>query len=363
MPDHLLSAQSGHHTELEGLFSGFDSDAVLAWYDKYGRHLAWRHRWPDLAPAYHVFLSELMLQQTSVATAIPYFEKFTAKWPDIFALAEADLDELLANWAGLGYYARARNMHKTARIIVSTYHGQFPETEADLRALPGIGPYTAGAILSFAFDRPAIVVDGNIERILVRFGGFTQPISKLKPVLRDAFLHSLPKQRFSDFPQALMDLANDICQPRTPDCQRCPLQHSCAASKLPDPSILPIREAKKHQPVRDGKAYIISRPDGRLVMCRRPEKGLLGGMLSFPSSGWDHSDEIDSSLSEFMAGRYHKTPALVKHVFTHFTAHIQIYHLQLDSSDRPLPEGFFWSEDNPEDWPKLMQKIRKAGLG
>ncbi len=339
-------------------WSGFDSKAVLAWYDRHGRMLPWRHRWPELTPAYHVFLSELMLQQTIVATAIPYFEKFTAIWPDIFALAEADLDDVLAHWAGLGYYARARNMHKTAKIIATDYDGHFPHTETELLALPGIGPYTAGAILSFAFDKPAIVIDGNIERILARFGGFTKPVSESKAALRLAFEQILPKTRFSDFPQALMDLANDICQPRTPHCTRCPLHSACIAANLADPASLPPRPMKKQKPVRQGKAYLITRPDGRFVMYRRPEKGLLGGMLSFPASGWDNSVKIDNGILAILASSNSQKLAVVTHIFTHFTAKIQVYHIVLDDPDIFLPEGFFWSEDTAEYWPKLMQKIR-----
>jgi len=346
----------------DSVFSRFDSEAVLAWYDVNGRHLPWRRRWPELAPAYHVFLSELMLQQTIVATAIPYFEKFTARWPDIFALAQAELDDVLASWAGLGYYARARNMHKTARIIASEFNGRFPDTEKDLLALPGIGPYTAGAILSFAFDRPAIVIDGNIERIVARFGGITQPVGDVKPALKSAFLQILPDRRFSDFPQALMDLANDICQPRKTGCQHCPLQPSCIASQADDPAAFPPRAKKKQKPIRDGTAFIISAPDGRLVMYRRPESGLLGGMLSFPATGWDKSLRIDVALAQIIADTPARNSALVTHIFTHFTAKIQVSHYMLD--DMPvLPEGFFWSEDSPDDWPKLMQKLRAAIAG
>ena len=343
----------------DSVYSCFDSKAVLAWYDTKGRDLPWRRRWPAMAPAYHVFLSELMLQQTIVATAIPYFEKFTAIWPDIYALAQAELDDVLASWAGLGYYARARNMHKTARIIASEYDGIFPDTEKDLLALPGIGPYTAGAILSFAFDRPAIVIDGNIERILGRFGGITRPVAEIKPALKSAFLQILPDQRFSDFPQALMDLANDICQPRKPDCQHCPLQPNCIAAQADDPAAFPPRAAKKQKPLRTGTAYLISAPDGRFVMYRRPQAGLLGGMLSFPASGWDKSPAIDDTLAQIISDSPAKQAGLVTHIFTHFTAKIEVLHYLLDDNDS-LPDGFFWAEDSPDDWPKLMQKIRAA---
>lgn len=336
-------------------FERFDHQAVLRWYEQNGRTLPWRAKWPALAPAYHVFLSEFMLQQTGVKTVIPYFNHFISKWPTIFALAEAELDDVLADWAGLGYYARARNMHKTAQILVSEYNGEFPHTEAELRRLPGIGPYTAGAILCFAFDQPAIVLDGNIERILIRFGGIDQPVKQVKPILQAACAEIFPPQQHADFPQALMDIASLVCQPKSANCSLCPLQTHCKASQLDRPESLPVKAARQAQPIRHGKIYMISNSSGALLMYKRPSKGLLGGMLSFPTTGWDKSEQLAPFLQPLISqvtqiGR-------ISHVFTHFKADISVYHLQLEQLELAgRPEGFHWAAPQPSDWPKLMQK-------
>ena len=187
-------------------FTAFDADAVLGWYDQHARQLPWRARSPELAPAYHVFLSEVMLQQTVVATVIPYFQKFISRWPDIHALAAADEDDVLKAWAGLGYYARARNMVKAAREISTVCEGRFPQTADELIKLPGIGPYTAGAVAALAFAQPSVVLDGNIERVLIRFAGIDQPKKLVKDSLAERYLSVLPQTRRSDFPQALMDI-------------------------------------------------------------------------------------------------------------------------------------------------------------
>ncbi len=339
------------------IFTKFDNQAVLRWYDGYGRSFPWRRRWPDLAPAYHVFLSEFMLQQTGVKTVIPYFERFTAKWPDIFALAQADIDEVLADWAGLGYYARARNMHKTASVIANMHGGKFPDTEAELRKLPGIGPYTAGAILRFAFDKPAIVLDGNIERILLRFGGIEKPVSEAKPLLQDAFAVISPPDRHADFPQALMDMASLVCQPKVAHCQQCPLEQHCKAAKLDVPETLPVKLKRQAQPIRTGQVYVMGAPNGRFLMYRRPEKGLLGGMLAFPSVGWDKSQRVTDELQPMLTKA--KPIGKISHIFTHFKAEITVFYHQLDEQEADhIPAAYHWQDDNPSDWPKLMQKCR-----
>ena len=198
-------------------FAGFDTDALLSWYDQHARHLPWRAFSPERAPAYHVFLSELMLQQTVVATVIPYFQAFLRRWPDIQALAAADEDEILKAWAGLGYYARARNMLKAARAVCEEHNGRFPERADQLIKLPGIGPYTAGAIAAIAFDQPAVVLDGNIERVLIRFAAIDRPKKQVKDRLAQGYSSVLPRMRLSDFPQAVMDLGATVCTPNRPD--------------------------------------------------------------------------------------------------------------------------------------------------
>ncbi|MGB0810812.1 MAG: A/G-specific adenine glycosylase, partial [Candidatus Puniceispirillaceae bacterium] len=209
-------------------FAGFDTDALLSWYDQHARHLPWRAFSPERAPAYHVFLSELMLQQTVVATVIPYFQAFLRRWPDIQALAAADEDEVLKAWAGLGYYARARNMLKAARAVCEEYNGRFPERVDQLIKLPGIGPYTAGAIAAIAFDQPAVVLDGNIERVLIRFAAIDRPKKQVKDRLAQGYSSVLPRMRLSDFPQAVMDLGATVCTPKQARCDLCPLAKGCA---------------------------------------------------------------------------------------------------------------------------------------
>lgn len=277
------------HAQLFARFDEFPDAALFRWYDQHARSLPWRAVSPEMAPAYHVFLSELMLQQTGVTTVIPYFNHFIRTWPDIYALAAAKEEAVLAAWAGLGYYARARNMIKAAREIVSDYDGQFPQTPQELQKLPGIGPYTAGAIAAIAFARPAIVLDGNIERILVRYAGLTEEVRAIKPVLREVYAHICPDRRRPDFPQALMDIGAGICQPRRADCQRCPLRPGCVAAGLDNPASLPVRPQKKPKPVREGAIFVIRNEKGEYLLTKRAEQGLLGGMLAFPSYGWDGS--------------------------------------------------------------------------
>ena len=329
--------------------------ALLGWYEKHGRILPWRRRWPDLAPAYHVFLSELMLQQTVVATVIPYFERFIQRWPDIFALASADEDEVMAAWAGLGYYARARNLLKAARLIASDYNGAFPQTAEGLQTLPGIGPYTAGAIAAFAFDKPAIVIDGNIERVMSRYFGLDTPLPALKKQVGAYYATLIPERRRSDFPQALMDLASVVCQPKSANCDQCPVRQGCAGARMNDPTILPVKPQKKAKPVRQGRAFVIRRSNGQLAVYRRPAKGLLGGMLSFLSDGWDKS----RLASEQIFDHPHQQGQPVRHVFTHFSAEIAVW-LIAWPEHQDLPEGLFWTDASDLALPSLMAKILQA---
>ena len=334
---------------------GFDTDAILLWYDRHARQLPWRAFSPELAPAYHVFLSELMLQQTVVATVIPYFQAFISRWPDIQALAAADEGEVLKAWAGLGYDARARNMVKTARLLCSDHGGRFPDTAEELVRLPGIGPYTAGAIAAIAFARPAVVLDGNIERVLIRFAGMEQPKKQVKDRLAQGYLSVLPRARLSDFPQALMDLGAGICTPKQARCEICPLSGGCAARHRPNPEELPVRPARTATPVRRGRILIILNERHQVVMVQRPPTGLLGGMMGFPSSGWDKSD-MDHTLWAALADTpLHDLPDRLRHTFTHFTAELDISLVQVTASFS-LPEGCVWAEIRPDDWPSLFRK-------
>lgn len=336
-------------------FAGFDAEALLSWYDQHARQLPWRAFSPELAPAYHVFLSELMLQQTVVATVIPYFQSFVDRWPDIQALATADEDDVLKAWAGLGYYARARNMLKAARAICTHHHGRFPDQEEELLKLPGIGPYTAGAIAAIAFAQPAVVLDGNIERVLIRFAAIDQPKKQVKQRLAEAYSSVLPQRRLSDFPQAMMDLGAGICTPKKARCDVCPLMKGCAGRHLENPAALPVKPVKSAKPVRKGKMLLIVNHKKQVLMQQRPPSGLLGGMLGFPSSGWDKS-VMDPALTDALKeSKLRELPGQLRHIFTHFTAEMQISYVQVDNSFY-LPAGYFWGDITPDDWPSLFKK-------
>src|SRR5438876_5375270 len=263
-----------------------DSAVLLAWYDRHRRNLPWRAP-PGMPPdPYRVWLSEIMLQQTTVATVGPYFDRFVARWPDVSALAGATLDEVLPHWQGLGYYARARNLHACARAVADRHGGQFPGEPAALRALPGIGGYTAAAIAAIAFDHRAAAIDGNVERVVTRLFAVCQPLPAAKPRLRELAAALVPETRAGDFAQALMDLGATICTPRRPRCVLCPWRACCAAAASGLADDLPARVEKPERPLRYGVAFWLTRPDGAVLLRRRPEKGLLGGMIEIPSTPW-----------------------------------------------------------------------------
>ncbi len=294
---------------------------LLKWYDTHARRLAWRA--PPGAPLpdpYRVWLSEIMLQQTTVATVAPYFEKFTARWPTVDALAAADDNDVMAAWAGLGYYARARNLLACARAV----DGCFPDTEAALRKLPGIGLYTAAAIAAFAFGRRAVVVDGNIERVVSRLFDVQTPLPTAKAELYRLTDTITPDDRCGDFAQALMDLGSMICTPRAPKCLVCPLQSLCRAQH---PENLPRKLPKPARPARDGIA-LWTEHDDRVWLVRRPDSGLLGGMRALPSGGWDGSDCPETG----------QLLGTVSHGFTHFTLTLAVH----KSSCALQPGGEWW---------------------
>ncbi len=357
----MMQVDMTDKTQQPADFAGFATDALLGWYDSHARHLPWRAFSPELAPAYHVFLSELMLQQTVVATVIPYFQEFIRRWPDIRALAAADENEVLKAWAGLGYYARARNMLKAARVICTDYGGQFPQTADELVKLPGIGPYTAGAIAAIAFAQPAVVLDGNIERVLIRFAGIDQPKKQVKDRLADGYLSVLPRTRRSDFPQAMMDIGAGVCTPKQARCGLCPLAKGCAARHLPNPAELPVKPVRMAKPVRRGTVLVISNDKHQVVMIQRPPTGLLGGMMGFPADGWDKSDMDHSLLAALEGAPVQAIPQQLSHTFTHFTAELAVSHIQLDAA-WPLPEGYIWADIKPDDWPSLFRKAWRLTL-
>ena len=301
----------------------YDS-SLLGWYDRHARDLPWRARGGRRPDPYHVWLSEVMLQQTTVATVGPYFRKFLDKWPTVKDLAAAELNDVLVAWAGLGYYARARNLHKCAQAVVGRHGGVFPDSEEALRDLPGIGDYTAAAVAAIAFDRPAAVMDGNIERVVSRLFAFEEALPAAKPALKALVGKITPQQRPGDFAQAMMDLGATICTPRKPVCALCPWRPDCRAFSLGIAESLPRKAARAERPVRHGVAFWAVDDKGAVLLRRRPEKGLLGGMMEIPSTEWRGQPWTLGEARAYApeAAEWSLLPDLVSHTFTHF--HLQI---------------------------------------
>jgi A/G-specific adenine glycosylase len=297
-----------------------DPAALLLWYDRHRRVLPWRALAGTRPDPYRVWLSEIMLQQTTVATVGPYFDRFVARWPDVATLAAASLDEVLQLWQGLGYYARARNLHACARAVVERHNGVFPKDPAVLRQLPGIGAYSAAAIAAIAFDWPAAAIDGNVERVLVRLHALCEPLPAAKSQLRALAEALVPEQRAGDFAQALMDLGATICTPRRPRCVLCPWRACCAAGVAGIADALPASVEKPERPLRFGVAFWLTRADGAVLLRRRPEEGLLGGMTEIPSTPWRSEPwtlEEAVGLAP-VAANWAPLPGIVRHGFTHF---------------------------------------------
>ena len=300
------------------------SSQLLAWYDANARVLPWRARGTAVADPYRVWLSEIMLQQTTVQAVKAYFEKFVALWPTVEALAAAPLDDVLKAWAGLGYYARARNLHACAKDVVARFSGRFPATEEALRSLPGIGPYTAGAIAAIAFGGRHAAVDGNVERVISRIYAIETPLPLSKPEIRAKAQALVPEQRAGDFAQAMMDLGATICTPRQPNCLICPWTEHCAGRISGLAPTLPRKAPKKAVPTRRGVAFWIERADGAVLLRRRPEKGLLGGMMEVPSTQWS-AKVADAEAQAPLAAAWRKLPGKVEHTFTHFQLELIVW--------------------------------------
>lgn len=314
-------------TALAGLEGQDLADAVLAWYDRERRHLPWRAAPHQKSDPYCVWLSEIMLQQTTVKAVLPRYATFLGRWPDVKALAEAELGEVLAAWAGLGYYARARNLHACARAVVERHGGQFPATQAELRQLPGIGAYTAAAIAAIAYGERATPVDGNIERVVARLFAVTTPLPGAKGEIRSLAKTLTAAERPGDFAQAMMDLGAAICTPRRPACGLCPLKPDCRGYAAGLADLLPYREEKGERPVRRGATYVAIRSDGAVLLRERPLKGLLGGMLETPSTPWEDAGPNGKSVREHapLEADWQKMPGLVEHTFTHFHLELSVY--------------------------------------
>ncbi|HEX6441848.1 MAG TPA: A/G-specific adenine glycosylase [Stellaceae bacterium] len=297
-----------------------DPEALLAWYDRHRRDLPWRAPPGHSPDPYRVWLSEIMLQQTTVATVGAYFNRFVARFADIRALAAAPLDEVLHLWQGLGYYARARNLHACARAVVERHAGEFPSETAALRALPGIGDYTAAAIAAIAFDRRATAVDGNVERVVARLFAVRESLPQAKPRLRALAAELVPETRCGDFAQALMDLGAVLCTPRRPRCVLCPWRGACAAAAAGIADTLPLQAQKPERPLRYGVLFWLEREDGAVLLRRRPEKGLLGGMIELPATPWRGApwSMAEAVRAGPTAARWKQLPGIVQHGFTHF---------------------------------------------
>ncbi|WP_068298722.1 A/G-specific adenine glycosylase [Pararhodobacter sp. CCB-MM2] len=329
--------------------------ALLRWYDAAARVLPWRTGPADRAAGvvpdpYRVWLSEIMLQQTTVASVKGYFHRFTERWPTVDALAAAEDAEVMAEWAGLGYYARARNLIACARVVAQ--RGSFPDTLDGLRALPGVGAYTAAAVASIAFDRAETVVDGNVERVTARVFAVTEPMPKVKPKLAKLAEVLTPQTRPGDFAQAMMDLGATICTPRNPRCVECPVAGFCKGLEQGIASELPKKLAKAPKPTRRGFAYVALRPDGAPLLETRPPKGLLGGMPGWPGSDWSEVPQPAPPL----AADWIELPGLVKHTFTHF--HLELTVLMAHVPDGANPEvGDFRPGFDPDALPTLMRKV------
>lgn len=341
---------------------------LLDWYDKAYRVLAWRHVGGAAQDPYPIWVSEIMLQQTTVATVGPYFDRFMRLWPTVEALASSQLDAVLTEWQGLGYYHRAKNLHKTAQIITKDYKGQWPQEVEALQKLPGIGSYTAKAIAAIAFQQAVVPVDGNIKRVIARLHNITTSFERIQKDVETLLKAYASPDRPGDFAQALMDLGARICTPKNPQCSLCPLQNECLAHKMGKSSELPIMPIKPPKPTRRSTAYILLHGT-KILLRKRPETGLLPHMMEVPNTPWEivserayTSDQRFSCLEELAQENWIKLPFIVRHVFTHFKLDVDIYGLVFQ--ELPKIEGMWVEIDDlaTKPIPTLMKKIIVPGL-
>ena len=340
------------------------SDTLLDWYDANARKMPWRVPPADSRAGvrqdpYKTWLSEVMLQQTTVAAVTSYYQAFLARWPDVHALAAAEDADVMAAWAGLGYYARARNLLKCARVVSKDYDGAFPDSEAALLTLPGVGPYTAAAIAAIAFDRRAVVVDGNVERVVARLFDVHEPLPDVKPALRARAADLTPDARSGDYAQAVMDLGATICG-RTPKCGDCPLSRFCEGYQRGTAAELPRRVPKADKPVRRGIAYVVVREDEAVLLETRPDKGLLGGMLGIPSSEWVVGEP---NPSEPLSAKWIVLADDVTHIFTHFRLELTVHVATVRAGTNPMRGEFVpLAGFEPSDLPTVFRKIFRHGM-
>ena len=346
---------------------------LLNWYDSHGRELPWRIK-PKGAllsayaacqlnkNPYFVSLSEIMLQQTTVKSVIPYYKNFIKKWPDIHSLSSASLDDVLASWSGLGYYARGRNLHKCSQIISKELNGVFPSAEDELKKLPGIGPYTAAAISAIAFGLPTIAVDGNVERVMARIHAISEPLPKSRKKIFTLASKFILHDRPGDFLQALMDLGATVCTPRKPSCNICPWAESCKAFLEDTPTNFPVKVPKLPIQQRYGYAFWTVKKDGAILLNRRAEKGLLGGMLEVPSIYEIPKNSIERTIKNFApcSGKWVELPGCVNHTFSHFRINMTIYTGKVDGrSIRQTNSWYRRDQFSNLALPSLTKKIVK----
>jgi A/G-specific adenine glycosylase len=331
------------------------SNALLRWYVVDKRSLPWRAEGEERPDPYRVWLSEIMLQQTTVASVRPYFEKFTGRWASVKALAAAEEAEVMSAWAGLGYYARARNLIACARAVAAS-GGAFPDNEAELRKLPGIGRYTAAAIASIAFGRRAVVVDSNVERVVARLFAVKRELPAAREDIYALAGSITPEQGCGDFAQAMMDLGATICTPRDPSCQICPLAQLCVARKEGAPSRYPLKRARGRRPQKQGNAFWLQH-DGHVLLVRRPPKGMLGGMLSLPTGAWGQNVPLKEGAP---AAADWQEAGAVDHVFTHFALNMRLYCAEAGGREA---EGSWWPVDRLSEagLPTLFVKLAQRG--
>ena len=343
-----------------------DPAILLQWYDRHRRVLPWRAARGERADPYRVWLSEIMLQQTTVKAVAPYYARFLARFPTVAALAAAPLDDVLKLWAGLGYYARARNLHACAKAVVDQHGARFPDSEDALRTLPGIGGYTAAAIAAIAFEKRASPVDGNIERVIARLFAVTEELPGAKPRIRALAEALTPQRRAGDFAQGLMDLGATICTPKNPACVLCPWMNACTARARGDQETFPRKAGKKTGALRRGAAFVALRADGCVLTRSRPEKGLLGGMTEVPTTAWTRDFDAATALADApLRARWRCVPGLVTHTFTHFPLELTVHTAKVSNAVR-TPDGMRWVPLDHlagEALPSVMRKVVAHALG
>jgi A/G-specific adenine glycosylase len=339
------------------------STKLLAWYDVHRRVLPWRAPKGKRADPYRVWLSEIMLQQTTVQAVGNYYRKFLAKWPDVKALADARQDEVLAAWAGLGYYARARNLHAAAKVVAHQLGGKFPDTAESLRALPGVGAYTSGAIAAIAYDEKQAAMDANAERVIARLYAVDTPMPKAKTELH-AHCSALVPERAGDFAQALMDLGSAICTPKRPACANCPWTDECLARQRGIQEQLPVKAPKIARPLKRGAAFVARDKSGAVLLVQRPDKGLLASMLEPPLGPWteDFPSPVKALKQAPFEAKWKRRPGIVRHGFTHFELETEVYVAEV--SRRPKFKGDWVPSERLSDvaLPTVMRKMVEHGL-